>query len=271
MSRRQRHLTLRPLPGAALQLDSRVVAESVGSTVQTWPDRSGLGRNPTQTGGTSLQPVVAAGAAGQKVLQFDGVDDRLEIPSSTAFFKGFHDGSSSLLFAAARPATPATPSPNAGYALCGTGRNESAATGFALTWENRSIVSAVNAFRCDITNGQGSASGAQSQLLSNNQWSGGVWSVIRLATDADASPVADRIIGRVSGGFEIKGNTRSFTPSSGNSTYNMQIGNSGGAASGVYFGGHVGAIITFPNHSLSAAMQRRIDHSLAAAFKITCA
>jgi hypothetical protein len=271
MSRRQRHLTLRPLPGAALQLDSRALSESVGGTVQTWLDRSGNSRNPTQTGGTSLQPVVAAGSAGQKVLQFDGVDDRLEIPSSTTFFKGFHDGSSSLLFAAARPAAPAAPSPDAGYALCGTGRTESASVGFALLWENRSIISATNAFRVDVGNGQGSGGGgAHSQLISSNQWSGGVWSVIRLATDAYAFPVADRIIGRVSGGAEIKGNTRSFTPTSGNSTYNMQIGAPGGALV-VPFNGQIGAVLAFPNHSLSAAMQRRIDHALAAAFKISCA
>ena len=270
MSRRQRHLTLRPLPGAALQLDSRVLAEAVGSTVQTWPDRSGLSRNPTQTGGTSLQPVVAAGSAGQKVLQFDGVDDRLEIPSSTTFFRGFHNGEPSILFAAARPASPAAPSPDAGYAFCGTGRTESASVGFALLWENRPIVSATNAFRVDVGNGQGSSLGQQSNLISNNQWSGGVWSVIRMAIDADASPVADRIIGKVSGGPDIKGNTRSFTPSSGNSTYNMQIGAPGGALV-VPFNGQIGAVLAFPNHTLSAAMQRRIDHSLAAAFKILCA
>lgn len=271
MSRRQRHLTLRPLPGAALQLDSRVVAESVGSSVQTWADRSGLGRNPTQTGGTSLRPVVAAGASGQKVLEFDGVDDRLEIPSSTTFFRGFHNGEPSILFAAARPASPAAPSPDAACGICGTGRTESGSVGFALLWENRSIIPATNAFRVDVGNGQGFAGGgAHSQLLSSNQWPGGFWSVIRMTIDADASPVADRIIGRVSGGAEIRGNTRSYTPSAGNATYNMQIGAVGGALAGP-FKGQIAAVLAFPNHSLSAAMQSRIDHSIAAAFKISCA
>jgi hypothetical protein len=39
----------------------------------------------------------------------------------------------------------------------------------------------------------------------------------------------------------------------------------------VPFNGQIGAVLAFPNHTLSAAMQRRIDHSLAAAFKILCA
>lgn len=268
MSRRQRHLTLCPSLGAALQLDSRAVAESVGSTVQTWPDRSGLGRNPTQATST-LRPVVVTGASGQTCLEFDGNDDRLEIPSSTAMFKGFHDGQRSVLFAAVRPASPAVPAPDAGCAVCGTGRNESAAVGFALTWENRSFFPTTNALRCDITNGQTGIT--QSQLIAANQWTGGVWSIIRLTTDADASPVADRIIGRVSGGPEIKGNTRSGTPSAANSTYNMQIGNSGGAASSVYFRGQMASIIAFPNHSLTEAMQRRIEHAMAYSFKIPCA
>lgn len=269
MSRRQRHLTLRPSLGAALQLDSRVVAESVGSTVQTWPDRSGNGRNPTQATTTARATVVAE-TGGQKCLSFDG-GDKYDIPASNTAFNGFHNGQPSILFAAVRAAPVANPAINAAYAICGTGRTESASTGFALLWDNRSIIPTTNAFRCDVGNGQGfSGGGAQSLLIAANEWSGGVWVIARLTTDSDASPVADRIIGRISGGPELKGNTRSFAPSAGNSTYNMQIGGPGGADA-VLLNGAIGSIIAFPNHSLTAAMQLRIEHSLSASFKIACA
>jgi hypothetical protein len=104
--------------------------------------------------------------------------------------------------------------------------------------------------------------------MSNNQWPGATWRIARHRIDADAT---ERIITNMSGGPDITGSTNSGAASGSNATYDLQIGGLGGSPVVLPFVGLMGAVIVFPNQSLSAAMQRRIDHSLAAAFKISCA
>ncbi len=266
MSRRQRHLTLRPLPGAALQLDSRVVAESVGSTVQTWPDRSGLSRNPTQaTAGNRASVVI--GESGQKCLSFDGAR-YYQIPSSTGLFNGLHNGSESLVYSVARPATAAAPSPEAGYIICGNNRATSANIGITLMWENRTVVPGTAAPRGLISRGVNQFFAAQSAI--SNQWPGNTWRVMRTTFDADAS-ASSRITFRVAGQTPVGNNTLTDAPTTFNATLDMCIGSAAADLPTVQFVGLMGAIIMFPAHSLSAAMQRRIDHALASSFKLSCA
>lgn len=264
MSRRQRHLTLRPSLGSALQLDSRAVSESVGSTVQTWPDRSGFARNPTQATTTARATVVEE-AGGQKCLSFDG-GDFYDISGTAGTFNGLHNGASGLVITAARPATPAVPAPNAAYTLMGNSRGATASTGFAVLWENRTVVSATSAIRIDVVRGVSPTFAAQQQA--NNQWPGAEWRISRHRIDADAT---ERIITNMSGGPDVLGSTSSGSPSVTNASYDLQIGGLGGTPVVLPYIGLMGAVIVWPNHSLTAAMQRRIEHSLSAAFKIPCA
>jgi hypothetical protein len=266
MSRRQRHLTLRPLPGAALQLDSRVLTEAVGSPVQTWPDRSGLARNPTQSN-SAARATVAIGESGQRCLSFDGARF-YQIPSSTALFNGLHNGSPSLVFTAARPATPAAPSPDAGYIILGNNRAASANIGVAMLWENRAILPATAAPRVMISRAVNGFFAAQTWV--NNQWPGNTWKVVRTTLDADAA-AAERIRFRVDGQDPVGSNTITDLPTTFNATFDMFIGSAATDIPTVQFVGLMGAVIMFTNHSLSSSMQRRIDHAIAAAFKITCA
>lgn len=263
MSRRQRHITLRPSLGSALQLDSRVVAESVGSTVQTWPDRSGNGRNAAQAT-TSARATVVTEAGGQKCLSFDG-DDFYDVSSSTSVFNGIHNGGSGLVITAARPATPAAPAPNTAYSLMGNSRGGTLNTGFAVLWENRTVVSATNAIRIDVVRGGIGTFAAQKQA--NNQWTGATWRISRHRIDVDAT---ERIVTNMSGGPDVLGSTSSGAPAAGNATHDLQIGGLGGTPVVLPYVGLMGAVIIWPNHSLTASMQRRIEHALAASFKISC-
>jgi hypothetical protein len=264
MSRRQRHLTLRPSLGAALQLDSRAVAESVGSTVQAWPDRSGFGRNPTQPT-TTARATVVADAGGQKCLSFDG-GDFYDIASTAAVFNGIHNGGAGLVVVAARPATPATPAPDTAYTFMGNSRGATASTGFALIWENRSAVSATSAIRIDVVRGAQPSFAAQQQV--NNQWPGATWRISRHRIDVDAT---ERIITNMSGGPDVLGSTSSGAPSVANASFDLQIGGLGGTPVVLPYVGLMGVILVWPNQSLTSAMQRRIEHAVAYSFKIACA
>jgi hypothetical protein len=266
MSRRQRHLTLRPLPGAALQLDSRVLTGAVGSTVQTWPDRSGMGRNPTQSNSAARASVVI-GESGQRCLSFDGARF-YQIPSSTALFNGLHNGSPSLVFTAARPATPAAPAPEAAYVMWGNNRTSSAQVGVTVFWDNRASASASNTLRGSIARGVNQFFAAV--VAANNFWPGNSWRINRTAFDADAA-AADRLMFRNSGADAVGGNTATDPPTTSNASFDMFIGSAAADIPTIQFVGLMGSIIMFTNHSLSSSMQRRIDHALAAAFKITCA
>lgn len=264
MSRRQRHLTLKPSLGSALQLDSRGVSESVGATVQTWPDRSGFGRNPTQAT-TTARATVVAGTGGQKCLSFDG-GDFYDIASTTAVFNGIHNGGAGLVIVAARPATPATPAPDAAYTFMGNSRGATASVGFAVLWENRTVVAATSAIRVDVVRGAQPSFAAQQQV--NNQWPGASWRIARHRIDVDA---AERIVTNMSGGPDVLGSTSSGAPAVTNATYDLQIGGLGGTPVVLPYIGLMGAVIVWPNHSLSSAMQQRIEHSISASFKIACA
>ena len=85
MHRRSRHLIGKAL-GANLVLDSRYLTESDGTLLQTWPDRSGNGKNATQATSTK-QPTVKTGANGingNPALSFDGTADAMAVSNLTA-------------------------------------------------------------------------------------------------------------------------------------------------------------------------------------------
>lgn len=75
MRARQRHLQWRDRCG--LYLDSRYINQSNGSSVVTWSDRSGNGRN-VSNGNATQQPLYSTNSiGGNGALEFDGSNDRL--------------------------------------------------------------------------------------------------------------------------------------------------------------------------------------------------
>jgi hypothetical protein len=106
-------------------------------------------------------------------------------------------------------------------------------------------------------------------ITANNFWPGNAWRINRAAFDGDAA-AADRLTFRNSGAAPVGGNTATDPPTTSNASLDMFIGSAASDLPTVQFVGLMGAVIMFPNHSLSSSMQRRIDHALAAAFKITC-
>jgi len=68
----------RKLGGLQCWLDASIVALN-GGAVETWVDRSGNGISPTQATAVKRPFLAANGIGGKPALQFDGVDDALEV------------------------------------------------------------------------------------------------------------------------------------------------------------------------------------------------
>ena len=117
------------IPGLQLWLDASDAstlydATSGGSLVAAdggvarWEDKSGNARHATQgtSGSRPLRKTAVQG--GRDVLRFDGSNDSLSIPSSTATFNFMHNGDNTL-FIVYRAGT--TANPNTLYLLVGNG------------------------------------------------------------------------------------------------------------------------------------------------------
>jgi hypothetical protein len=82
---------------------------TLGTGVATWADKSGLGRNASQSVGNEQPALIANGRNGRSVLRFDGSDDTMDLvstPARTVLAVTLHE-STNLLPALLNQVTPA--------------------------------------------------------------------------------------------------------------------------------------------------------------------
>ena len=89
---------------ASGDLDTASLKTFVGANsgfVTTWYDQSGNARNATQTTAANQPRVVNAGVVerknGKPMINYDGTNDRLAIPSSSSTFNFLHNGTKSFI------------------------------------------------------------------------------------------------------------------------------------------------------------------------------
>jgi len=123
----------RNLPNLQLWLDATRIAQADSTSVATWSDQSGNGYDATQGGSAARPTFIASGLNGLPVVRFDGTDDRLSIPSSTATFKFLHsDVSTVFIVAKAGVVTD----PNTRYGFLGTnGGGNTSVVGININWD----------------------------------------------------------------------------------------------------------------------------------------
>lgn len=80
-----------------LNLDAQsITGLSDGGTLSSWPDESGTGNDATGGTGATYRASTLNGLPG---VEYDGVDDYHEIPTSTDSFNFLHDGSGGTVYA----------------------------------------------------------------------------------------------------------------------------------------------------------------------------
>jgi len=190
--------------------------------VRRWWDQSGNNRNFSQDT-MARQPLVMANGVvlrdnGEVSLRFDGSDDAMFIPSSTAMFNFVHNGGNASFFSVQRFGNSGNP--NASYVLLDNCRSTSAATGFYIFYADASpnndahIVviprSVTLTFAAAIT---------QQNTITPN-----VINLLYARIDADNATAANRAKGGYNGGVEYGSNTNTETPSASNASHDLRLG-----------------------------------------------
>lgn len=233
--------------------------------VARWEDKSGNGRHATQGTSANRPARKTAIQGGKDVLRFDGSNDSLSIPSSTATFKFLHDGTNCTLFFVARFGDTADPAVQ--YALLYTGGGSGDEIGYLVGFEDRVSANTNNGF---VSSAIMSANGSRAWLNRvSDTITPNTFVVFSEQIDGDNATASQRSRVRINGGAENAQNAQTNAPSAANSQYNMTIGafNIGQALTSFLLG-DIAEIIIY-NSALSDANRVSVENYLLAKWGIT--
>jgi hypothetical protein len=251
----------RNLPNLQLWLDATRIAQADSTSVATWSDQSGNGYDATQ-GSTAARPTyIASGLNGLPVVRFDGTDDNLSVPSSTATFKFLHTDFSTV-FIVAKAGVVADP--NARYGFFGTNSGGTSARGLMINYDDRASQSLNNAIRTGISNGTAWVSLNDA----NNFFAANTFGIITVRSDPANATAADRSVLNLNGGTDTKNNTQTAALSTSNASFNLEIGSSGGAFP--VLNGDIAEIIVY-NRALNTSELAQVHRYLARKWGIALA
>jgi len=181
--------------------------------VRTWYDQSGNSKDLIQFTSSNQPKIISSGAfevikAKPSILGLD--NSLLTVPSSTAYFKFLHDGTKSFVSNVIE--TPSNVS-NLEFIWL-TNQTGSSDVGADL-WAN------AGDYR------QFTRNGTTSSQRNENTWGATANSheTLSLIFDAGNATAADRLIARINGGLDLANNTRTFAPSTANSTNDFNLFN----------------------------------------------
>tara|TARA_S200002703_G_scaffold96403_1_gene83315 strand:- start:477 stop:1406 length:930 start_codon:yes stop_codon:yes gene_type:complete len=245
--------------GVSFELEDWVGAGNDGF-VETWYDQSGNNNHAVQLN-TELQPQIVSAGSYLEKLDFDGVNDFLEVDNSTATFKFLHDETTSSIFAVTTYGESSNPEND--FALLSTFNGSSSETGILLGYDDRSSLSRNNAYRHIVSNGSGGGNYSVDNL-SNDKITPNQKILLSTLTNPDSGTAADRDIARVNGGSFIQDNSKTTAPSASNSDNNLTIG---ALTSAAYLLGSIEEIIIYDSDQ--SANRPAIESNIADEYGIT--
>lgn len=211
------------LPDSNNELSLSSVAVSDGETlsdfvgvndgfVRTWYDQSGNAKDLIQFTSSNQPKIISSGAfevIGVKpsILGLD--NSLLTVPSSTAYFKFLHDGTKSFVSNVIK--TPSNLS-NLEFIWL-TNQTGSSDVGADL-------LSNAGNYRQFTRNGTITQRNENTWVATANSHE-----TLSLIFDAGNATAADRLIARINGGSDLANNTRTFAPSTANSTNDLNVFN----------------------------------------------
>jgi hypothetical protein len=185
-------------------------------------DQSGNGRDFVQATNASQPAIITSGTVlrdnGEVSLRFDGSNDWMEIPSSTAMFDFIHDGGDATFFTVQRFGSGANP--GAYYTLLNNNGTSGANIGFHLAYNDESPSN--DQHQAVISRGVGGFNAAT--MVENNRIPPNAIGLLYTRFDADNATAANRVKGAINGGTEYGSNTLTNAPSSSNATHSLTIG-----------------------------------------------
>jgi hypothetical protein len=212
--------------------------------VQRWFDQSGNARDFVQTTSANQPIVLTSGVinreAGTPAIVFDGTNDWMEVPSSTATFNFMHNGADATLFSVQRFGSISDP--NALYVFLNNNAFNTANIGAAVFYDDRNSVSRNNNHIVSVTrgvSGQGAAAIFEESITPN------IIQILYNKIDADNATAANRVRGGVNAGSDYGNNTLTNAPSASNATFNITLGGFGGTSKALFLLGAVQELIIY--------------------------
>lgn len=195
--------------------------------VRRWFDQSGNARNAEQTTNANQPIILRAGAIfykdGTPSLDFDGTNDVLTIPSSTATFNFLHNGNSAATFSVHHVDVDGS------YGFFGNSAGASTNIGII-------IAAAATTFKVNGTIYRGSTGSFVASITSANNAISTTSFILSTLYDADNATAANRLQSYINGSASsFATNTATATRSISNASFNLQIasyGNSSGFLNG---------------------------------------
>jgi hypothetical protein len=184
---------------------------SSGGDVSQWSDKSVNGRNFTQSSATAKPKTGTRTLNGKNVIDFDGSNDFLSCPSSTALFNYFHNSTGATLFI--------------------VGIVDDTAT-LKMILNNEGGTSANNGFRIRISATEqdniiirrGVSGTSNAAILDNITLTGGSGFYLTNKFDAGNATAANRLKISLNGGAFLGSNVDTGSASASNATYNLHLG-----------------------------------------------
>jgi len=184
--------------------------------VVTWYDQSGQSRNATQSTAANQPRIANLGVIdrknGKPMMDFDGSNDHIQVPSSTSTFKFLHDGTSNFIAAVSHIDADL----GCCQALIETTNASSANVGAEILHSANFLLGDVVARGQTNTYAVENVSGTN--VISTNQF------LLTMNRDADNATAANRIEIFINNGAAIKNNTRTSSASAANATGNLTFG-----------------------------------------------
>jgi len=233
-----------------------------GTAVRLWSDQSGNGYDATQSTTAARPTYIASGLNGLPVVRFDGTDDRLSIPSSTATFKFLHSDVSTV-FIVAKAGVVADPGVIYGFIHNGTGTQN---IGFYIRYTDASP----NNDRI----GHNIYLGTVGQIVVSNNTSSGAFtanqfSFLTVLSKPSDAVVEERSAISINGGVSAKANFSTNTPSTSDASIDLTIGGSS-TATVPFLNGDIAEIIVY-NRALNTSELSQVHKYLSMKWGITLA
>lgn len=227
--------------------------------VARWEDKSGNARHATQGTSANRPARKTAIQGGKDVLRFDGSNDSLSIPSSTATFKFLHT-SNATVFVAFKPSGA---NPDELYMLIDNCR-AGGQTGYTLFYDDRTVES-----RNDKILSAGGVGAASYLVVSANDFSpANAFSCITNVIKAADGTAGNRSRLYRNGVIDAAVNTASGSTSS-DASNNLQIGEAHTGSTFFYrLNGDIAEIIIY-NSALSDTDREAVENYLLAKWAIT--
>jgi len=217
--------------------------------IRTLYDQTGTGNNFVQTTLANQPRIVNAGVVdtvnGKPSAFFDGANDHMTIPSSTATYNWMHNLTDGVFTQKVNIVAQAglSSNPNAAYSFLGNNGFTTADVGFGLIYDDRLIFSRNNQYWSIVTNGSAGQSVISAQYnneLTPNQLVAIADFFARFETAA--AFVINKEYMQINQGIK-RINTFNATASNSNASNNLQLGASGRTT--VFLNGYISEVIMY--------------------------